>query len=56
MSNQQEKMLHQALRAAVLEAIDAVGIKGVREMSMFPSSKWNSKNDNQVVLAAAKAA
>ena len=56
MTQQQEALLLIGIRAAVLEAIEAVGIEGVREMSMFPSSKWNKTNDNQIETPLAKAA
>ena len=56
MSKNEEIVLYQSIRTAVLEAIDVVGIEGVREMSMFPSSKWNPKNDNQNLKEGRKAA
>ena len=56
MSENEETVLYQAIRTAVLEAIDVVGIEGVKAMSMFPSSKWNPKNDNQNLKKISKAA
>ena len=48
MNEAQAVSLYAVLREAVLEAIQVVGIEGVRELSMFPSSKWHAKNDNSV--------
>lgn len=56
MVTNQDIILLDAIRAAVLEAIDVIGIEGVRQMSMFPSSKWNRTNDNAVTSILAKAA
>lgn len=56
MVQNQDVALFNAIRAAVLEAIDVIGIEGVRQMSMFPSSKWNNANDNVELPALRKAA
>ena len=47
MTSFEEQELLAALRSAVDEAISVIGIDGVKEMSMFPSSKWNRTNDNE---------
>lgn len=39
-----DEELYNDIKKAVEQAVDKVGIDGVRQMSMFPSSDWAKKN------------